>query len=172
MFNQLTTFFIYMISGMAICIFYDVFRVLRKSMKTSNTVTYIEDAIFWIVVGLFLIWEIFKISYGELRSYIFIGLILGGAIYLLTFSKFFIKINVKIITYFKKIIFKIFNPIVRLVRKPIYFLCINIKKIYNNLLKSNIHPIPSKKINNHKSFHLISYVENRKSKSKKEKNNS
>lgn len=144
MFNQLTTFFIYVISGMAICIFYDVFRVLRKSIKTSNVVTYIEDVIFCVVIGTFLIWEIFKISYGELRSYIFIGLLLGGIIYLLTFSKYFIKINVKIFTFIKNIILKIFTPIINLIRKPIYFLCINAKKLYTNLLKSHPHPINKK----------------------------
>lgn len=171
MFNQLTTFFLYIISGMAICIFYDIFRVLRKSIRTSNMITYFEDAIFWVVVGSFLIWEIFEISYGELRSYIFIGLILGGVIYLLTMSKFFININVKIVTFLKKLILKIFTPIVRLIRKPIYFLCINTKKILNRVLRSNVRSVSNTKNSNKKSIHLISHIRNGKSKHKEEKNN-
>ncbi len=118
--NQLYIFLIYIASGMVIGIFFDMFRVLRKSMKTSNLITYIEDTIFWIIVGLFLIWEIFTISYGELRSYIFIGLFIGFVIYMLSVSKYFIKINVKIMTYVKKIILKILNIL---------------KNIYNFLLK-------------------------------------
>lgn len=141
MFNQLTTFLIYIISGMAICIFYDMFRVLRKSIKTSNLVTYIEDAIFGIVVCIFLIWLIFKVSFGELRSYIFIGLILGGIIYLLTFSKHFITINVRILTVFKKVILKIFTPIIKVIKKPIIFIYVNTKKMYNKALKSNLHKV-------------------------------
>lgn len=118
--NQLYIFLIYIASGMVIGIFFDTFRVLRKTMKTSNLITYIEDTIFWIIVGLFLIWEIFTISYGELRSYIFIGLLMGLVIYMLSVSKYFIKINVKIMTYVKKIILKILNIL---------------KKIYNFLIK-------------------------------------
>ena len=130
--NQLVQFFLYVVSGMAISIFFDIFRVLRKSIKTSNIITYIEDTIFWVIVGLFLIWEIFTISYGELRGYIFIGIVLGIILYLVTISKFFIKINVKILNFFKRIVIKIniiiknvlshllkfTKPILILIRKP------------------------------------------------------
>ena len=105
--NQLYLFLIYVISGIAIGIIFDLFRVLRKSIKTSNLITYIEDTIFWIIVGSFLIWEIFTVSYGELRSYIFIGLILGIILYLVTISKYFIRFNVKILNLIKRIIKKI-----------------------------------------------------------------
>ena len=145
--NQLCVFLIYVVSGIGISIFFDIFRVLRKSIKTSNFITYIEDAIFWIIVGLFLIWEIFTISYGELRSYIFIGLLIGVILYLTTISKYFIKINVKILNFFKsiilkiinilkiiyKFILKIINPIYNLIKKPINFIIINLSKIYKNV---------------------------------------
>ncbi len=165
MFNQLTTFFIYVIAGMAICIFYDIFRVLRKSIKTSNIVTYIEDVIFWVIVCAFLIWLIFKVNFGELRSYIFIGLILGGIIYLLTFSKYFITINVRILTALKKIIIKIFTPIINIIKKPIIFVYINIKKIYKKTLEYNSHKVRNNnklKTTNHLSFYKIFKLNNSK----------
>lgn len=134
MFSELTTFLIYIISGIIISIIFDIFRVLRKSIKTSNTATYIEDIIFCILVGSFLIWEIFYFSYGELRSYIFIALVLGSMLYFLTISKYFIKINTKIVTF---LTLSIITPIISLIRKPIYFLCINIKKFSskNHIMK-------------------------------------
>ena len=161
--NQLVEFFIYVVSGIAISIFFDIFRVLRKSIKTSNIMTYIEDFVFWIIVGVFLIWELFTISYGYLRSYIFIGLILGIVLYLLTFSKHFININVKILDKIKKIILKIssilknftlligkiLKPLLILVRKPIYFLCVNIKKKISMMeakVKTTKNKITNKKI--------------------------
>ena len=154
--NQLYQFLIYIVSGIAISIFFDIFRVLRKSMKTSNLITYIEDAIFWIIVGLFLIWEIFTVSYGELRSYIFIGLLLGIVLYLVTISKYFIRFNVKILNFIKKIIkkiilifnqifssiLKVMKPIYKLISKPIYFLNIKIKNIAKrgeNIYIKHIH---------------------------------
>ncbi len=160
--NQLTQFFLYIVSGMAISIFFDIFRVLRKSIKTSNIITYIEDTIFWIIVGLFLIWEIFTISYGELRGYIFIGIILGIGIYLVTISKFFINVNVKILNFFKKIIHKISNvirnifshllklirPFFILIRKPICFLFVNLRKISNNFQLESTKKIKNRKPKN------------------------
>ena len=139
--NQFYLFFIYILSGVGIL--FDTFRVLRKSVKTSNIITYIEDFIFWIIVGIFLIWEIFTISYGELRSYIFIGLLLGIFVYMITISKYFIKINVKILDYVKKIIkkvillikkfLKLFSPLYKIVRKLINIIKINIKKLNNKI---------------------------------------
>lgn len=162
--NQLMQFFLYVVSGMAISIFFDIFRVLRKSIKTSNIITYIEDTIFWIIVGLFLIWEIFTISYGELRGYIFIGLILGIILYFITISKFFIKINVKILNLLKKILLKInavnkniFNhllkfakPFLVLIGKPICFLFVNFRKFSNKIkLKSTKNITKNNNIGNY-----------------------
>ena len=160
--NQLVQFFLYVVSGMAISIFFDIFRVLRKSIKTSNIITYIEDTIFWVIVGLFLIWEIFTISYGELRGYIFIGIVLGITLYLVTISKLFIKINVKILNFFKRIVVKIniiiknvfshllkfTKPILILIRKPICFLFVNLRKLPSKFQLKTTRNIENKKHKN------------------------
>src|SRR5574344_1899089 len=95
-YSQWWLFIIYVASGMLISLLFDIFRVIRKTINTSNIFTYIEDTIFWIIVGILLILEILKLNYGELRLYIFVGLIIGSIIYLTTMSKLFIKVNVKI----------------------------------------------------------------------------
>lgn len=95
---------------------------------------------------------IFAFSNGELRFYIFLALILGLSIYLLTISKYFIKFNVKIITTIKKIVIKIFlfilypikivkNFIIKLLLRPFRILTINI----NNILKTRKLKIKAKK---------------------------
>lgn len=107
--NQLYVFLIYCLCGIIIGLFFDIFRILRKSFRTPDIVTYIEDIIFWILTGLFLIYIIFTFNNGEIRSYIFVGLGLGILFYLLIFSKFFIKTNVIIIKYLKAIFKKVFQ---------------------------------------------------------------
>ena len=109
--NQLYVFLIYCLCGIIIGLFFDIFRILRKSFRTPDFVTYIEDIIFWILTGLFLIYIIFTFNNGEIRSYIFVGLGLGMLFYLLIFSKFFIKTNVIIIKYLKAIFKKVFEII-------------------------------------------------------------
>ncbi len=146
--KQLYIFFIYIVSGVIVSMIFDIFRVLRKSIKTPNWITYIEDTIFWIIVGFILIWEIFTISYGELRAYIFIGLILGIVIYLITISKYFIKINVKIINFFKPVIIKLTNIIRKIASKCIKIAKITSLKIHIIILKikNSFIKITSKKL--------------------------
>ena len=44
--SQIGIFLIYLIAGVLICLLYDIFRALRKTVKTPDLVTYIEDTIF------------------------------------------------------------------------------------------------------------------------------
>ena len=125
--NQFLPFLIYIVAGIIICIFFDFFRSLRKAINTSNIVTYIEDILFWIITGIFLILIIRKFSFGEIRLYMFIGLILGGVVYFCTLSKYLIKINVFIMKFFKKILLTISKFVFKIFGKPVNFKIINIK---------------------------------------------
>lgn len=148
--NQLYIFLIYCLSGIIIGVFFDVFRILRKSFKTPDIITYIQDVVFWILTGVFLIFIIFKFNSGEIRNYIFIGLILGITVYLLIFSKIFIKVNITIIMYlkiiFKKIFFVLIYPFKILKRLFDKFILEKIKKV------NNIIVIYVKKCKNSKKF--------------------
>ena len=144
--TQLYSMLVFIISGIFIGIFFDVFRILRKSFHTPDIITYIEDALFWIVTGLFLIFVIFNITNGEIRIYNIIGLILGGILYMILISKFFIKINVKIVLFLKKVIISIVKvlilpiqflaKILQKIFKPFTFFVINTKNILLNFKKS------------------------------------
>ena len=127
-------------------IIFDVFRIFRKSFKTSDFVTYIEDIIFWILSGILTLYTIMVFNNGEIRLYIFIAMLLGVCLYILTISKFFIKVSVFIITTIKKVITKVFL-------KPINFIIINIRKILSMPVKKvqNV----TNKIKNHKKTNKI-----------------
>ncbi len=120
---ELINFGIYLLCGVVIGIFFDVFRILRKTFKTNNFVTYVEDTIFGVISGLFVISMFFIFSNGELRFYIFIALLLGLVMYFCTVSKYIIKVNVWIITLLKRILGFIFSPLrkfsILLVVKPL-----------------------------------------------------
>lgn len=118
-------FLIFILIGIIIGILFDIFRILRKAFKTSDFMTYIQDILFWIISGIILIYSIFVFNNGELRAYIFLSLFIGIITYMLTISRYFIKLNVvilnaiknifiwilKIVTYPFKIIFKLFKII-------------------------------------------------------------
>ncbi len=148
---QLYSFFIYGISGIVIGMFFDIFRILRKSFRTPDIITYIEDILFWLITGFFLIFILFFISNGEIRIYSIIGLLFGSILYMLTISKYFININVSIITCMKNILYHILKYPIKLCQfllrklfKPFTFFVINIKKSSLNF---------SQKIKNKKKKH-------------------
>lgn len=161
--NQAYLFLIFIINGILIGIIFDIFRILRRSFKTSNIMTSIEDVLFWMISALLIMYSIFKFNNGQFRLYIFIGIFLGIAIYMLFFSKYIIKISVKIIAIFKKILsflFKIFyfpiNKIFAVIKllliKPIIFV---VKQIKNEFPKLKILRKNSKKsefLNNKEGF--------------------
>lgn len=148
--GQLYSFSIYLISGIIIGVFFDIFRILRKSLHTSDFITYVEDILFWLFTGFFLLFILFQFSNGEIRIYNIVGLLIGGIFYLLSISKFFIKINVFIVTFIKNIVYKIIKIlsypilfILKIVRKiftPFTFFVINIKKMTINNMKKIKNP--------------------------------
>lgn len=71
---QLYSLLIFTISGMVIGVFFDLFRILRRSFKTPDWITYIEDVLFWICTGGFLLYILFTFQNGEIRSYVILGL--------------------------------------------------------------------------------------------------
>ena len=128
--NQAYLFLIFTLNGMFIGFLFDFFRILRKIFKTKNLITYIEDILFWILTGISIIFCMYKFSDGSLRLFMFLGLIFGIIIYMLTFSKIIMKIFVKLINIVKtfvitplKFIYKILK---KYILKPIY-------KIYDKI---------------------------------------
>lgn len=143
--QQLYILLCFILTGISIGILFDIFRIIRRSFKTSNIITYIHDFLFWILTGAILLFSIFNFNNGELRGYIFIGIILGIILYISIFSKHFTKIFVKIIVTFKKIInypVKLcYNFMKKYLFSPIYSILTNIKtklqKISNKIRKKD-----------------------------------
>ncbi len=148
--NQAYLFCIFIINGIIIGILFDFFRILRKTFKTSDLITYIEDSLFWILTGIiiFILYLCFLIM-EKSDFFIFFGIILGVFLYIcFLFSSYIIKINVKIINFIKKIVSKIieflllqlnifYKIIKKLFFKPVSFVIINITKSSTKLWKKN-----------------------------------
>lgn len=137
--TQTNLFLIFIINGFLIGLLFDFFRILRKTFKTNDIMTYIEDILFWILTGCIILYSIFVFNNGEIRLFLFIGIILGILLYMLFLSSHIIKVNVTIINFLKKIISSILNILLtplkyiyqiirKLFFKPVSFLIINIRK--------------------------------------------
>lgn len=137
--NQAYLFLIFSLNGCIIGILFDLFRILRKSFKTSDVITYLEDILFWILTGVSILYTIFVFNNGEIRLYMFLGIMIGVTLYILLLSKYIVEISVKVIEIIKKIIkyitkiisyplIAIYKILRKVFIKPISFVFINIRK--------------------------------------------
>ena len=117
--NQAYLFLVFSLTGVVIGILFDFFRILRRSIKTSNIVTYIQDILFWILTGIIVLYNIWYFNNGELRIFVFLGLIIGILIYMTTLSNIVVKIFTKILVFLinilkmpLKVIYKLLNKII------------------------------------------------------------
>lgn len=145
--NQLFCLLIFILTGLVIGILFDIFRILRKSFKTTDFITYLEDIIFWILTGCIMLFSIFIFNNGEIRSYVFIGIAIGIISYMLIISRFFVKISVSIIKFIKKILSYPIKLIKNIFSKIILKPTLKILKNIHNLTKNK-----PKHINKHKKM--------------------
>lgn len=152
--TQTNLFLIFIVNGFLIGLLFDFFRILRKTFKTNDLMTYIEDILFWILTGCIILYSIFIFNNGEIRLFLFLGILLGILLYMLFLSSHIIKINVTIINFLKKIIGSMLNILLTPLRyiyqiirklffKPVSFLIINIRKVSTKSFK-NFHNIVKK----------------------------
>ena len=146
-YNQLFCLLIFIITGIVIGILFDIFRILRKSFKTADFITYLEDIIFWILTGCIMLFSIFIFNNGEIRSYVFIGIAIGIISYMLIISRFFVKISVSIIKFIKKVLSYPIKLIKNIFTKIILKPTLKILKNIHNLTKNK-----TKHINKHKKM--------------------
>ena len=102
-FSQEQIFIFFFIIGIIIGIIFDIFRVIRKSFKTSDILTFIEDFIFLGLTSILVIFSIIKLNGGEVRFYLFLGIFVGIMIYSLTISNLCVIILYVFVNICKKI---------------------------------------------------------------------
>lgn len=141
--NQAYLFLVFSLTGVVIGVLFDFFRILRRTIKTGNIVTYIQDILFWVLTGILILYNIWYFNNGEIRIYMFLGIIIGVLIYMLTLSNIFVKLFTKIFRTTIKVLEIPFKTIITIFRKIITtilsFFTKNVKKLKikkGNLVKN------------------------------------
>lgn len=141
--NQALLFLIFSLNGVIIGLLFDFFRILRKSFKTSNLVTYFQDVLFWILTGISIIYFMYNFSDGTIRLFMIIGLIMGFMLYIFTISAYIIKILVFTIELIKLFIIRI----IKIIYIPIKFINVLFHKtikIFNFTIIFRLHQLFTK----------------------------
>lgn len=121
-----TCIFIGIIMGML----YDLIRIFRKIIPHSNWSVQVEDMIYWITCALIGFAILYMHNYGQIRFFVFIGIILGSVFYFCTFSIIFMKFATWLIELIKHMV----RTLVHIVSIPVKWV-IGIIKIPIRMLK-------------------------------------
>ncbi len=85
--NQAYVFLNCILGGLLVGLLFDIFRLSRKYLSSKDIVTYIEDILFWFLVGAIVLLTAFFSNNGEIRGYVLLGIFLGAVFYFLVFSR-------------------------------------------------------------------------------------
>lgn len=142
--EQTHLFLITVLTGVALGLLYDGFRIFRKAIPHFDLITNIEDLLYWILVAISIFYILFNKNYGEIRGFAFLGAILGVMLYFLVCSPWIMKISDMII----KVISKGIGLLIRIVTLPFRFMyrifgkpCKKVKRKITRDIKKNFKAI-------------------------------
>jgi len=90
--------------GAAIGLFYDAFRVIRKTANHNGLAVQIEDLIFWVTATGLTFYFMLHRNYGEIRPFAIIGVAVGILLYFATISRWVVTVFVAVVNYLKRVI--------------------------------------------------------------------
>jgi len=90
--NQAYVFLATMLAGVIIGFFYDCCRVIRIMIKAGVFVTGILDLLFWVIIGTLSFLVIFYVNDGNVRVFTIMGFVIGWILYVLSISRFVMKV--------------------------------------------------------------------------------
>lgn len=124
--GQVIVFLWTTVCGMVIAFVYDIFRIIRKAVKTGGLVISVQDLLFWLIACIIMFVSIYYSNDGELRGFLFLGAFLGVVLYAMLFSRivmgsslFIINITVKAVRFLAFILFYPFRLLVKLLAVPV-----------------------------------------------------
>lgn len=123
--QQLNLFLISCAFGFPIGVIYDVFRVIRIMFIHGKIAVLIEDIIFFMIYGVFIMSFTITAARSEFRFYYIFGNMLGFVLYFVTLGN--------IITKFLKMIIQAVKKLIKRPAKKIALIC---EKIFRNFVRS------------------------------------
>lgn len=117
---------------------YDVCRVFAKEFRFARFQTLIVDLCYWLAAAVIVFKLLYTGNHGDLRIYVFIGLLVGGWLYFVLLSRIAAKVTRAAIQFGKKLYYFILKAFYVLLIKPVILLYKLIKILLGFLLAITI----------------------------------
>lgn len=127
--RQVYVFLLANFAGALVGMIFDIFRVKRKLVQTSDIVVYIEDILYWLIISVVLFLLMYYSRECELRSYILLGLFIGVVMYMCMLSRYVLMVLERVI----RIIYRCVILPIRVFMKFIKMLLRCVKFIRNRM---------------------------------------
>ncbi|MDF2668214.1 MAG: spore cortex biosynthesis protein YabQ [Paenibacillus sp.] len=101
---------------------FDAYRVLSSQLRVPRWMIPLLDIVYWIVSTVLVFRGLYASNHGQVRLYVFLGLIAGGWVYMGVMSHTFIRLLEWLIRIVKKIFRLLIQTVKILVIKPIVVL--------------------------------------------------
>ena len=108
--------------GVILAVIFDFFRAYKRYKNIPKNMYFVQDIMFFFIAWIVIIFALLKILDGNIRFYLFIGIIIGIMLYISTFSSNAIKLYIKILKFNKRFF--------EYICLPIKFIIELFKKIY------------------------------------------
>lgn len=109
-------------SGWSLGILFDIYRVVTRPMHLPKWMFGVLDILYWCTATIFVFRMLFLSNYGELRFFVFLGLLVGIGFYFAVMSKVTIEaiqLMIRCILWLVRFVIQLFNV---MVIKPIIML--------------------------------------------------
>ena len=137
--EQLWTFLYSIAYGVALGVFYDLFRVLRLIFIPSSVSAFIQDVLFWIISGIVTFMYMFSFNDGMIRFYMLCVVFLGWILYYFTLGGWIYAFLKKVIGTLKRWICRFFWYLfwpIRWLMQKIRPVCAKTRENTNKFLKN------------------------------------
>lgn len=135
--NELLLFFQSVLMGALLLLCYSFFTALRRVLPHPPAAVIAEDLLYWILAGLSVFVRVYTANQGILRSFLFLGLLLGAVLCNELFRPLFVRICIKILGIPVAIAKKIINGLLFWVKRCKILLSNSAKKRKKRHKKKN-----------------------------------
>ena len=132
---QIFAFLYSLCLGCIFCLFYDFFRAFRFAVKLSDFSIFLSDIFYFLTISFVTFIFLLGVTNGELRGFVFFGVLLGFLICYFTVSRFFIRFlkfiiknSVKIFNKFNLVLNNFFSKADNFITKNLIFIKNTFKK--------------------------------------------
>lgn len=89
--SQFYAFLVTILAGVTIGIIFDFYRVIRGLARPKKVFTNLGDLAFWVISTMVIFFLLLVGNWGEIRFYVFVGILAGIGLYLRCLSRYFVR---------------------------------------------------------------------------------